>query len=124
VAIGTETIRTSNEIARVLEMGRRYRRPSVTVFVLHRDIDPLPATRIAYIAAKRLGNAVVRNRNKRILRVAWQQCYPQAEKAGVLSGNDILLVANRQTASAGAQVINSELEALFGSRKFATRDLV
>ncbi len=53
--------------------------------------DPALSGRVAFIAGKRLGNAVIRNRSKRVLRAA-------AYEAGLpVAGHDVILIANRRT---------------------------
>jgi ribonuclease P protein component len=55
----------SSEIEKVLRSGRRYKGRSLLFYILKAD-----QTKCAFIAPKRLGNAVTRNRLKRVLREA------------------------------------------------------
>lgn len=60
--------------------------------------------RVAFIAAKRLGNAVTRNRCKRLLRAAAHEC-------GLpLSGQAMLLFATPKTFDASSHEVARDLE--------------
>jgi ribonuclease P protein component len=86
------TIRSSREIDAVFRAARRASHPLITVLV-----EPSPDTasregRVAYVAGKRLGNAVWRNRSKRVLREAARSA------GGPWPGLDVVLVARPGTA--------------------------
>jgi len=60
---------SSKDIARIIKSDRPYRRRSLFVFVeKNTSENRVGFGGIAYIAPKRLGNAVARNRCKRVLR--------------------------------------------------------
>ena len=109
------TIASSEAIGRVLKRGRRLRADSLSLFYLPRTTDaskdvcaPTPALpgRVAFIAGKRLGGAVQRNRAKRVMRAALDQV------GNPVTGYDILLVANARTAQNSSQNIAQELSML------------
>lgn len=60
--------------------------------------------RVAFIAAKRLGNAVTRNRCKRLLRAAAQECSLPVE------GQAMLLFATPKTFASSSQEVAKDLE--------------
>ena len=92
-----ETIKSKIEFEKVFSRGRRYGHPLVRVTVL-RD-DATAQGKVAFVAAKRLGNAVFRNRCKRVLREAARMCGLPAD------GVDVILFATRSTyASTPAEV--------------------
>ena len=62
--------------------------------------------RMTAVASRRVGNAVVRNRAKRVLRAA-------AIEVGLGSGVDVALVARGRTATASSTTVAQELRALF-----------
>ena len=84
-----ETIKSKRDFEQVFSRGRRYGHPLVRVTVLRGSESD--RGRVAFVAAKRLGNAVFRNRCKRVLREA-------ARKRGLPSqGADIILFATPST---------------------------
>lgn len=96
-------IKSSDDISLVLKKGKKFHNPLFTLFVLktpeHRD----PCGRVAFIAAKRLGNAVWRNRSKRVMRAAFRD-------ANVLTpGYDIVIMAKRSTEQAGSVAVSEEI---------------
>ena len=68
--------------------------------------DGVELNRVAYIAGKKNGNAVWRNKAKRKLRAAWQL------KQSTPAGYDILLVAKKATTEVSATEIASALDEL------------
>lgn len=98
---------SSTEIGIVLKEGKRLHSSACSVFILktvdQRDLEG----RVAYVAAKRLGGAVWRNRSKRVLRAA------VSFAGGAIPGYDIVIVAKKNTEVLGAQKVAYELEHLF-----------
>ena len=84
-----ETIKSKQDFEWVFKGGRRYNHPLVRTTVL-RDGSDDPG-RVAFVAPKRLGNAVFRNRCKRVLREAARSCGLPA------NGADIIMFATRAT---------------------------
>jgi ribonuclease P protein component len=67
---------------------------------------------VAFIAGRRVGGAVQRNRSRRILRAAWRQVAP-----GVSEGYDIAWVARQSILGAKTQDLVGEMtELLRGAR--------
>ena len=81
------TIRSSREIDAVFRLGRRAAGPLVTALVANTPVGRDPRGRVAFVAGKRLGNAVKRNRAKRLLRSA------SREAGGPWRGFDVVLMA-------------------------------
>jgi len=66
----------------------------------------------AFVAGRRVGGAVQRNRSRRILRAAWRQVAP-----GVVDGFDIAWVARQRILGAKTQDLVGEMtELLRGAR--------
>lgn len=63
--------------------------------------------KVAFVAGRRVGGAVVRNRARRILRAAWQQLAPRAGE-----DNDVVLVARAAIRGAKTQDLVTELDDL------------
>ena len=83
-----ETIKSKRDFEKVFTRGRRYNHPLVRTTVL--QVDDRHG-RLAFVAPKRLGNAVFRNRCKRVLREAARACGLPKDCA------DIILFATRAT---------------------------
>lgn len=97
-----ETIKSHRDFERVFTCGRRYNHPLIRMTVCDADDEGDPG-RVAFVAAKRLGCAVVRNRSKRVLRVAAQSCsFP-------LAGKDIILFATPKTRTASPEEMHAAL---------------
>lgn len=96
-------IKSSEDISVVLKKGKKFHSPLFTMFMMktpeHRD----PCGRVAFIAAKRLGNAVWRNRSKRVLRAAFR------DASALTHGYDIILMAKRSTEKAGSLAVSEEI---------------
>jgi ribonuclease P protein component len=78
-------LRGREAFARLRERGRVYRQPALSLSVV---ANALAHTRYGYITGKALGNAVQRNRTRRLLREAVRFRHPQ-----VKPGFDVLLIA-------------------------------
>lgn len=83
-----KTIKSKTEFEKVFVQGKRANRPTIKVRVLRSQGDP---GRVAFVAPKRLGNAVFRNRCKRVLREAARICELPRE------GMSTILFATPQT---------------------------
>lgn len=101
-----ETIKSRAEFERVFRGGMRLNHPVVRMSVMRSD-EGSPS-RVAFVAAKRLGNAVYRNRCKRVLRAAAQQ-------AGLpIEGRDVILFSTRKTHDATSTEVACALGSLMG----------
>ena len=67
------TIKSRQDFERAFTQGRRYNHPLIRMVICDSSSEGDPG-RVAFAAAKRLGNAVVRNRSKRVLREAARAC--------------------------------------------------
>lgn len=100
-------IKSSSLISDVFTTGKRFNGKNLSVII--KDYDTAQRDqlgRVAFIAGKKLGNAVLRNRSKRVMREA-------ARQAGLpLNGRDIVIIANRRTATADHDDVVSSLDGL------------
>jgi ribonuclease P protein component len=93
----------SPDVRRVLDDGRPLRGNRVILFLA-------PGSgRSAFVAGRRVGGAVERNRARRILREAWRQVAPEAEDR-----NDVVLVARAGIRGARTQDLVGEITELLG----------
>ena len=80
------TLRAGRDVRRVLETGRRFPTRFLVACILPgTDGDAL---RAAFVAGRRVGRAVARNRARRLLREAWRANLPR-----VRAGYDVVFVA-------------------------------
>jgi ribonuclease P protein component len=85
------TIKSSREIDFVFREANRSAHPLIIVLSVDTPEGRGHTGRVAFIAGKKLGNAVIRNRSKRVLREAARRC------GGPWAGYDILLIARPAT---------------------------
>lgn len=104
-----ETIKSKRDFEKVFSRGRRYGHPLVRVTVL-RGGEGEPG-RVAFVAAKRLGNAVFRNRCKRVLREAARLCELPRE------GAQVILFATGRTHDSSPREVSEALAALLAKAR-------
>lgn len=84
------TLKSRQDFERAFTQGKRYNHPLLRMVVCDAADEGDPG-RVAFVAAKRLGCAVIRNRSKRVLREA-------ARAAGLpVRSRDIILFATPST---------------------------
>ena len=99
-----KTIKSRQDFEKVFSRGQRKGSRLVRVTTLSTDMNA--EGRVAFVAARRLGNAVWRNRSKRVLREAARLC-------GLpLEGKDIILFATRNTHDAHPDEVANSLRRL------------
>jgi ribonuclease P protein component len=77
----------STDFKRVRRSGKSYAHPLVVLYALKSD---LAGVRVGVSAGLAVGNAVKRNRAKRLLRAAMNELIPD-----IILGSDLLLIARR-----------------------------
>lgn len=103
------TIKNSSEINALFQNGTHLSNRNIALLILQHDSTqrgPEMTGRVAFIAGKRLGNAVIRNRSKRVMREA-------ARKVDLPhDGYDIALIATRSTRSVPHETLLHSLQSL------------
>ena len=94
----------SEDIKRVRRSGKSYAHPLVVLYVT--EAEP-PGLRVAVTAGGAVGNAVRRNRAKRLLRSAMNALLPEIQP-----GCDLLLIARSRLAQSDAGQTRDALAAL------------
>lgn len=84
-----ETIKSKQEFEKVFTGGKRASHNLVRITVL--KVDEGDPGKVAFVAPRRLGNAVFRNRCKRVLREAARECNLPRD------GHKVILMATRST---------------------------
>lgn len=105
-----ETIKSKREFERVFTLGRRYNHPLVRSIVLRVTDEP---GKVAFVAPKRLGSAVFRNRCKRVLREAARSCGLPSD------GVQIILFATKSTHSCSQADLREALMGLLTRARVA-----
>lgn len=100
-----KTIKSRSDFERVYTRGRRYNHPLLRMVISDAVSEGDPG-RVAFAAPKRLGNAVVRNRSKRVLRETARAC------AFPVPGRDIILFATAATRDACPEELVAALRRL------------
>lgn len=105
-------IKSSDQISDIFRSGSRFNGRNLSIITKEYDETQRDQVgRVAFIAGKKLGCAVVRNRSKRVLRAV-------AREAGLPAvGRDVVLVATPRTRSADhAEVVGNLRELLRRAR--------
>lgn len=95
---------SSLDIQRVRRQGKSYAHPLLVLVALENQLDQ---TRFAVSAGVSVGNAVQRNRAKRLIRAGLQDYLEKVKK-----GYDILLIARKPLADAASPDAAAALEAM------------
>jgi ribonuclease P protein component len=97
------TLKAPSEIDALFKTGRR---GSTDLIVVLSAITPTrrgPEGRVVFVAGKKMGGAVVRNRCKRVLREAMRRA------GGPWDGHDVALVARLKVATASPTALDAAL---------------
>ncbi|HZA26830.1 MAG TPA: ribonuclease P protein component [Actinomycetota bacterium] len=93
-------LRGTRDVQRILRWGSAARSKRVVVYLARGSGPP----RAAWVAGRKVGGAVARNRARRLLREAWRELFPR-----VGEGWQAVLVAREAISGAHAQEIVEEV---------------
>ena len=91
----------NHEFKRVYARGKSALRPTLVAYCMRKNG---PGPRVGITASKKIGNAVKRNRARRLLRESTRQLYPQMKP-----GFDIVLVSRGKTPFVNCKTVHSDL---------------
>jgi ribonuclease P protein component len=108
----SERLRRRSEFQRVYSEGKSYAGSLLVLFVL---TTPHLERKAGFVAGRRVGNAVSRNRAKRLMREAYRHAKHR------IPGRDVhlVLVARHGCAESGAQAVAQDLAGLLTRAGFA-----
>jgi ribonuclease P protein component len=98
-------VRRRGEFLAIQRSGRRWRSPS---FVVIRRTSPTGQTRLGVTVSRRVGNAVERNRVKRLVREAFRTSAPE-----LVPAQDIVVIARSGAHELEYAEVAAELRAVF-----------
>ena len=97
-------LKEKSDFARTYKRGRSCANNIAAMYVFNKGGH----TRIGYSVSKKIGNAVIRNRVKRLLREATRQVLPSIKE-----GIDVVIIARSRSKGAKYMEIKTALENLF-----------
>ena len=99
------TLKAPSEIDALFRAGRRGTTDLILILSTRTPEQRGPEGRVVFVAGKKLGGAVMRNRCKRVLRAAVRRA------SGPWSGFDVAVIARRDTATASPEALDVALRA-------------
>lgn len=105
------TIKSSREIDTIFRAARRAVHPLLIVLVAPTPEERGLSGRVAFVAGKKLGTAVARNRCRRVMREAVRRCQ------GPWPGWDVVLIARAAVARASYVELDKALKATLARAK-------
>ncbi len=106
-----ERLRSSDDFSAVYQAGRSWTLPGAALYVRP---NGRAISRVGFVAGKRIGSAVNRNRAKRILREAFRLCVAGNPPPG---GVDLVFIARRGLLAMGWEDARGTVDALLDKAK-------
>ena len=109
VRIKTVSIKKDYEFRRIYKKGRSFVNPAIVVYILKKKHG---ITRVGITTSRKIGDAVHRNRARRIIREAYRALEPKLPE-----GYDLVFVARGRTCSLKTQDVQRVMGGIFASAK-------
>jgi len=100
-----ERLHLTRDFKKVYDLGKAYHSKKLVLFVLHTSNS---IRRIGFVAGKKVGKAVKRNKVKRLFREVYR-----LNKNRLISGIDLVVVAKKDAVEISFKDIEKELMSLF-----------
>jgi ribonuclease P protein component len=102
------TIKSTREIDTIFRTATRVAHPMLIALIASTPEQRGRTGRVAFVAGKKLGGAVLRNRSRRVMREA-------ARRAGApWAGYDVILIARSDTSTASLAELDSAMASVLG----------
>lgn len=111
-------LKRRNDFRRVFRFGNSVANRQFVVYVFPRQDQLLPQPRIGISVSKKVGNAVVRNRVKRLVKEITRHWIPY-----VKTGLDVVIIARNPAATMDYQQVESSLRHVFTRAKLFQKKL-
>ena len=95
------TLRKQKDFTKIYNRGKSQGSKFAVVIYRKNNLD---YSRTAFVASKKVGNSVERNRSRRLLRESYRKLRPM-----IAAGYDIIFVARKNILEAGQQEVQSSL---------------
>jgi len=96
------------DFQKIYNQGQRYRKPLLHAFVVYHSETPDAPTRLGITATKKSGNAVHRNRGRRLVRESFRHALPDLKP-----GYSIVVNVMRDATSAAFSAVDQQLKQVF-----------
>lgn len=98
------TLKRNRDFSRLYNKGKSHVAPSVVVYVLKSRVHRV---RLGITTSKKIGNAVERNRARRVIREAFRKLLPR-----IRPGFDLVFVARKKTTQVKSTEVSVAMEKL------------
>lgn len=102
----TDSLRANSDFKRLYNRGKSFVAPELVLYLMK---TRRPVNRIGITVSKKVGNAVVRNRARRVIREAYRLLLPELRSFGF----DMVFVARQKTARVSCVSVTSAMRELF-----------
>ena len=108
-----EKIKENRDFRRAYHRGKSFVSPTIAVYI---NKNRLGKVRLGITAGKKIGNAVCRNRAKRVIYAAFREC-----EKNIALGYDFVIVARTRILSVKSNQVANELNKIINSAAFCKR---